>query len=134
MGGSVTSVLRLLDTDVLIDIQRGHPPAIVWFTSLIVAPSVPGFVVMELTQNARDKQQQRQTDRLISGLPIVWPTMSDCQHALDTFHSLHLSHSLGLLDSLIAATALGLGANLCTFNIKHYRAIPNLVTEQPYQR
>jgi hypothetical protein len=33
----------LLDTDVLIDIQRGLTPAIDWFSSLAELPSVPGF-------------------------------------------------------------------------------------------
>gem|GEM_PF-1434106 len=40
--------MYLLDTDVLIDIQRGHQPAIDWFSNLQELPSVPGFVVMEL--------------------------------------------------------------------------------------
>jgi len=35
---------------------------------------------------------------------------------------------------LIAATALGLGATLCTFNAKHYRNIAGLVIERPYAR
>jgi len=39
--------MYLLDTDVLVDIQRGHTPAIAWFASLTTLPSVPGFVVME---------------------------------------------------------------------------------------
>ena len=34
----------LLDTDVLIDIQRGHAPAVAWFGGLADMPSVPGFV------------------------------------------------------------------------------------------
>lgn len=44
--------MYLLDTDVLIDIQRGHAPALSWFASLSEIPSVPGFVVMELIQDA----------------------------------------------------------------------------------
>lgn len=48
--------MYLLDTDVLIDIQRGHQPAIAWFTSLQEVPSVTGFVVMELTQDSRNTQ------------------------------------------------------------------------------
>jgi predicted nucleic acid-binding protein len=40
--------MYLLDTDVLIDIQRGHQPAIDWFAGLAEVPSVSGFVVMEL--------------------------------------------------------------------------------------
>ena len=39
-----------------------------------------------------------------------------------------------LIDSLIAATALRLNAPLCTFNVKHFRHIPRLIIEQPYQR
>ena len=45
--------MDLLDTDVLIDIQRGHAPAVAWFASLADLPSVPGFVVMELIQDAK---------------------------------------------------------------------------------
>ena len=51
--------MYLLDTDVLIDIQRGHAPAIAWFSSLPEIPSVPGFVVMELIQDAQNMQQVR---------------------------------------------------------------------------
>jgi predicted nucleic acid-binding protein len=40
--------MDLVDTDVLIDVQRGHPPALAWFAGLTELPAVPGFVVMEL--------------------------------------------------------------------------------------
>ena len=46
--------MDLLDTDVLIDLQRGHAPAVAWFASLTELPAVPGFVVMELIQDARN--------------------------------------------------------------------------------
>ena len=49
--------MYLLDTDVLIDIQRGRAPAIAWFSSLSEVPSVPGFVVMELIQDSQNMQQ-----------------------------------------------------------------------------
>jgi hypothetical protein len=44
--------MDLVDTDVLIDVQRGHPPALAWFAGLTVLPAVQGFVVMELVQDA----------------------------------------------------------------------------------
>ena len=44
------------------------------------------------------------------------------------------AHGLGLLDALIAACAVGLSATLFTFNDKHYRVVPGLVTAQPYTR
>lgn len=126
--------MYLLDTDVLIDIQRGHAPAIAWFSSLPEIPSVPGFVVMELIQDAQNMQQVRNALKLVAPLPIVWATEADCARALSDFTIYHLSNSLGLLDALIAACAVGHGATLCTFNLKHYRVVPGLVTEQPYTR
>lgn len=124
----------VLDTDVLIDIQHAYGPAVTWFASLLELPSVPGFVIMELIQDARNTQQVRQALRLVAPLPIIWPTEADCNRALSDFTAYHLSHSLGLLDSLIAACATGRSATLCTFNTKHYRIIPNLVMSQPYTR
>ncbi len=38
--------MYLLDTDVLIDIQREYASALTWFATLPELPAVPGFVVM----------------------------------------------------------------------------------------
>jgi predicted nucleic acid-binding protein len=80
--------MELIDTDVLIDVQRGFSAAADWFAT---DPDfgIPGFVVME---------------------------------------------GLGLLDALIAATAVGHGGVLNTFNERHYRMFPGLTTVRPYQR
>lgn len=124
--------MLLLDTDVLIDIQKGRPQALAWFGSLAELPSVPGLVVMELVQGAQNAQQVRQALKLVAPLPVVWPTETDCARALSDFSMFHLPHGLGLLDSLIAACALGCSATLCTFNSKHYRAVPGLSILEPY--
>lgn len=126
--------MRLLDTDVLIDIRRGFAPAELWYASLQEMPSVPGFVVMELVIGCRDKTELVRLSTFLSGLPIIWPSKADCQRGLEHLRDYRLSHSLGLVDALIAATALGQGATLCTFNMKHFSAVPGLVTEQPYSR
>jgi predicted nucleic acid-binding protein len=39
--------MYLVDTDVMIDIQRSYGPALAWFASVSELPSIPGFVVME---------------------------------------------------------------------------------------
>jgi predicted nucleic acid-binding protein len=126
--------MYLLDTDVLIDIQRGHQPAIDWFVGLAEVPSVPGFVVMELIQDAKNGQRVRKVQQLISPLPVLWASEADCARALSDFTRYHLSDSLGLIDALIGACAVGHGLTLCTFNLKHYRVVPNLLTAQPYSR
>jgi predicted nucleic acid-binding protein len=126
--------MLLLDTDVLIDIQRNHPAAVAWFGGLADVPSVPGLVVMELVQGANNAKQVRDVLKLVAPLPVVWPTDADCRRALADFTAYHLSHGLGLLDVLIGSCAVGLSAELCTFNAKHYRVVPGLVTVEPYKR
>jgi predicted nucleic acid-binding protein len=126
--------MDLVDTDVLIDVQRGHPPALAWFAGLTDLPAVPGFVVMELVQDARNAREVRRALKLVAPLGIVWPTETDCARALADFTAYHLSHDLGLIDSMIAACAVGLSATLYTFNDKHYGVVPGLVTVKPYTR
>lgn len=126
--------MLMLDTDVLIDIQRANAAAVAWFSNLAELPVVPGFVAMELIQDAQNTGQVRQVQKLFAPLPIIWPSTADCEMALELFLQLHLSHGLGLLDALIAATALGRNATLCTFNVKHYRSVAKLLLSQPYER
>jgi predicted nucleic acid-binding protein len=126
--------MSIVDSDVLIDVLRGHPPAIAWFASLTEMPSVPGFVVMELVQDARNSREVRRALKLVAPLPIVWPSEVDCARALSDFTAYHLSLRLGLLDAMIAACAVGLVATLYTFNTKHYKMVPGLIIAQPYTR
>jgi predicted nucleic acid-binding protein len=127
-------VAVLVDTDVLIDVQKGHPGATAWFASLSDLPGIPGFVAMELLQDAQNLKQVRDAQRLIAPFTIVWPSEADCERALADYSAFHYSHGLGLLDSLIAACAVGCGAPLYTFNVKHYRVVPSLTTVQPYTK
>ncbi|GAB4461796.1 MAG: type II toxin-antitoxin system VapC family toxin [Anaerolineae bacterium] len=124
----------ILDTDILIDVQRGYAPALAWFSQLEALPVVPGFVVMELIQDAKNSEQVRTALKFVAPLKIIWPTEYDCNQALLYFSKYHLSHKLGLLDALIAACAVGKSTTLCTFNVKHYRAIPELQLLQPYEK
>ncbi|MEE8587211.1 MAG: PIN domain-containing protein [Acidobacteriota bacterium] len=74
--------MHLLDTDVLIDIQRDYEPALAWFESLEELPGVPGFVVMELIQKADSARQVEEAMRLVAPFEIVWPSDLDCDLAL----------------------------------------------------
>jgi hypothetical protein len=125
--------MTLLDTDVAVDIMRGHPPAVAWLQGLGVAPlGVPGLVVMELLQGCQNKAEQQRVEHIFGSYALHWPNDSDCQRALVDFAGYHLSHNLGLLDALIAHTAIGLNEELATFNIKHYGVVAGLKTIQPY--
>lgn len=80
--------MYLLDTDILIDVQRGHPPAVAWFGSLAEVPSVPGIVVMEMIQDAQNTQQVRKALKLIAPLHVIWPAEVDLQSSSISFHLL----------------------------------------------
>ena len=127
--------VRLLDTDVMIDLQRGFRPAVDWYASVPPGTlALPGHALMELYQDAQNMAQNRVVDQITAPFPIIWPADEEAIQAVRNFRLLHLSQGIGLIDTLIAATALSLNAALCTFNRKHFRHIPGLVIEQPYSR
>ena len=127
--------MLLVDTDVMIDVMRNHTPAINWLQTLHQEQvGLPGLVVMELLQGCQNKTQQQRVERLFIGRKLFWPTSDDCQRALQDFARYLLSHNIGMIDTLIAHTAVGAGLLLATFNQKHYRVITQLQTMQPYQR
>ena len=126
--------VRLLDTDVCVDIRRQYAPAIQWLAALPEAPGLPGFVLLELMQGVRTQREMTQLLRDVAPFRIHWPTAADCDRAVQTYARAHLTHRVSILDLVIGECAVGLNATLCTFNIRHFRAIPALATEQPYRR
>lgn len=62
-----------MDTDILVDILRGHAPAVDWFAGMTQLPSVPGLVVMELIQDADSTERMDRAMKLVAPLPVVWP-------------------------------------------------------------
>jgi predicted nucleic acid-binding protein len=125
----------LLDTDVMIDVLRAYAPALAWLNGLGDAPvGLPGLVALELVQGCRNRVEQQRIEKLLTPFKLYWPTAADSDRALHDFLRLHLKGGIGLLDTLIAETAIGLGVPLATFNARHYRAIRTLTTQQPYRR
>ena len=70
----------------------------------------------------------------LSGIEVAWPESGACERALGVFCDYNLSHGLGLIDALIAQTALDLSLPLHTFNAKHYRCVPGLEIIAPYAK
>jgi len=125
----------LLDTDIMIDLLRGYPPALIFLETLGENEILlPGFVVMELIQGSKNKTEQKKLEKELLPYKKVWPSSRTCDEALHVFSKYHLSHSLGLLDALIGQMAVALNLPIHTFNQKHYSAIPNLKTVQPYRK
>lgn len=125
----------LLDSDIVIDFLRKYPPAISWLSSLGDEQiALPGYVVMELIQGCNNKLELQEIRKFVTNFEVIWPTPETCNQALEIFAEYNLSHSLGLIDALIAQISISLGLPLHTFNVKHYTVIPGLITVQPYKR
>ena len=125
----------LVDSDIIIDFLRKYPPAIEWLTSLGDEElALPGYVVMELVQGCTNKGDLRKLEKFIEDVDVIWPSPETCDDALAIFTQFNLSHHLGVLDALIGQTAVAIDLPIHTFNRKHYAAIPDLVTVQPYQK
>ena len=122
-----------LDTDILIDVLRGNDAARTWFTSA-TGLLLPGHVMMELIQGCADQREVARLQRSTKALAVIWPTQSDCDRALTTYASLRLSSGIGMINCLIAQTAIGHGLRLASFKGKHYAGVKELSVFEPYVR
>src|SRR5690242_18101294 len=111
--------MRLLDTDICIDLLKKYPPTATWFATLTEPAFIPGFVALELYQGCRDKREAAEVEKFLRRFSIVWPLPTACATMLADFPTARLSHSLGILHALIGACALELDATVCTFNVNN---------------
>lgn len=123
----------MLDTDILILLQRLVPEAQTWLGALTVAPTICFFAALELLFGCQNAKEKREAEALLAQFEIAYPTQNGLEMSR-TFASLKLSHGLGSFDALIAATALEHNLPLYTFNVKHFNAVPNLQVIVPYVR
>jgi predicted nucleic acid-binding protein len=123
----------VVDTDVMVDVLREHPPAIAWLASLGDEEIIlPGFVFMELLQGCRNRREHRTLEERLTGFQVAWPEPHQSDEALRVFARLHLRHRIGIIDALSGQLAVSLNLPLHKFNQRHYVAIPHLQTVQPY--
>jgi predicted nucleic acid-binding protein len=123
----------LLDTDVLIDLIRGHPPALAWLAAMPTLPRVSGFAALELAFGSQNARELANVRKFLARFPVLWPTESEAAASLE-YARLKLSQGTGPLDALTAGLAIGRGLELATFNVRHFNPIADLTVVQPYSR
>src|SRR5690242_18472185 len=99
--------MKLLDSDVCIDILRKQPDALAWLASEIDELGIPGFVAIELVLGCRDNLELAKVRGFLGKFQIVWPSEEHMDVALTVYAPLKLAHGIGGMDALIAATATG---------------------------
>jgi tRNA(fMet)-specific endonuclease VapC len=126
--------MLLLDSDVLIEVQRGRQEAKEWLQDLSDQVALPAAVAWEMLYGSRDKQELQKSERFLNSFAVEQLTSADSALVQQLVVDHLLSSGLSLPDYLIAAQAISRGATLITFNTKHFQVIPILKISKPYER
>jgi predicted nucleic acid-binding protein len=124
----------LIDTDILIDAERGLSDAITFLTDQQAAAGVRISIVsaMELIAGCRNAAELAKVQQFLAAVQVLPVSPAGSQLARQMMESYFLSHRLLIPDALIAATALEHGLPLYTKNVKHFQMIAGLVVARPY--
>ncbi len=126
--------MKVLDTNVAVDHLRGKPEAVALLEGLVRRGEevvASEMVRLELLAGVRPSERAA-LEEFCSALGWI-PVNEDISRTAGELASKHRRSSQGIdiVDYVIAATALILGAELLTTNVKHYPMLPDL--SAPYQ-
>jgi predicted nucleic acid-binding protein len=124
----------IFDSSVLIDCLRGRPNAIAFLAGQSASgrPQTHLLVAAELLAGARDNRELALIDSFLRAFDLAVPNEADGLSALDLYRKFHLSHGVDWPDCQIAATALRLGVEVFTQNVKHFSALPGVRVVRAY--
>lgn len=120
----------LCDTDVLIDYLRDVPQAVEYLESLQHPPFVSAITVAELYAGVRDGDERTILDQFISAFRIIEVDEEIAVKGGLFRREFLKSHSIGLADAIIAASAVVRQIQLVTLNVKHFPMLADVLT--PY--
>ena len=120
----------LLDTCILIDYFRGHNKAASFLDGLDIPPYLSSLTVAELYAGVREGKERSLLDMLVTQFPVF--SLDDETAVKGGLYrrQYNKSHSVGIIDALLAATAELKNLVLVTRNIKHFPMIENV--HSPY--
>lgn len=127
--------MRLIDTDVLIDHFHGVAAATEYIANALLADGELCVSVVSVTEILAGMRmgEEADTEELLALFTVQVVDEAIARVAGKYLNQFATSHRLELGDSIIAATAQVLGAELITRNVKHY-PMSDLVVRVPYER
>jgi predicted nucleic acid-binding protein len=120
----------VLDTTVLIDVLRGHRPALDYLRALGEPPACSELTRVEVIRGLRRREREAADAllRMLRWVPVDEPIARRAGALGERWRK---SHALSTVDLVIGATAEELGAELATSNTRHYPMFPRL--RRPYR-
>jgi predicted nucleic acid-binding protein len=122
----------LLDTDVLIDYLRGRAEAVAYLESLSGPLVISAMTVGELYAGVREGDERSRLETFLNAFEIVPLDSAIAARGGLYRRDYGKSHSTGLADALIAATAELSKARLVTLNDRHFPMLADVIV--PYQK
>lgn len=127
--------MKLLDTDVLIDLFHRNPLALLFIDRQDEAHeelAISAITLVELLGGMRPGEEER-TARLLHQFAVIEIDEAIARQAARFLRTYTRSHRIQTSDALIAATAFLRGADLVTRNVRHY-PMPEVLVIEPYRR
>ena len=110
----------LIDSSIVIDLLRGHRPALEYVRALDQLPAASEITRVEVLRGV-GSGERRLTDRLLG--TFAWLALDEptARRAGELNRRWRASHrGLATADLVIAATALENGLDLATLNVRHF--------------
>jgi len=122
----------LVDTDVIIDLLRGHQDAVAWVRQQSRDITLSVITVAELYAGVKGDDEKRLLDELLGLFQLLPVTARTAKQGGLYRQQFRPSHGVGLADALIAATAVEHNARLVSLNRKHFPMLD--VVDTPYRK
>ena len=110
----------LLDTCIVIDLLRLRTEATAFLHRLRERPSVSAITVAEVFAGFRSQNDENAGRRFLRECRVLAVSPAIAESAGAALRHYRSSHSVGIADALIAATAEHHGLELATLNVKHF--------------
>lgn len=126
-------VAAIIETSVLVDLLRIHPPAIAWYQAQTQPlMGINPIIWMELIAGGQNKQERLRAARLLKNFSMSYLQPIDFDWAMRKQMVFELSHGIGMMDCLIASVSERLQIPLYTHNLKHFLPIIGSLAVKPY--
>ncbi|MCF6150662.1 MAG: type II toxin-antitoxin system VapC family toxin [Candidatus Kuenenia sp.] len=123
----------LIDTSVMIDFLRGVDKSKDWIDSINPENRLISFLtIAEIAAGCRNKNELKKVERELKGYALVYLDSKCCKQSIEWYKDFHLSHGVGFLDCLIAATAYKKNVPIATLDDKHFKQITGISVFRPY--
>jgi predicted nucleic acid-binding protein len=122
----------LFDTDVLIEYLRGSIKAKAYVDAIQNSLYISSITMAELYAGVREGEEYQKLEIFIETFEVVNLNKNIAKIGGLFRNQYKPSHGTGLADALIAATAKEIGAQIVTFNIKHFPMLNDVI--KPYNR